>query len=195
MFKIGTHDSATGEKGKGFLSWLVTPFAKTQSKTIKEQYDAGCRIFDIRIKHYNGVWRCAHGLWKSMRTAMDIISEINDFTDVCGVSLTYEGRGTENENFLEFVKLIKDKCKHCCYGGVAVKYGKDGDGFNVRYDYLDPSTEEFNRLCLNKDAKQGFLPLDGRSWHTYLPIPWLWDKIYKQPHVFTEDVVTYYDFL
>ena len=37
--KIATHDSATGEKGRGFLSFLVAPFAKTQSKTIKEQYD------------------------------------------------------------------------------------------------------------------------------------------------------------
>ena len=43
MNKIATHNSSTGEKGKGFLSFLVTPFAKTQSKTIKEQYDAGCR--------------------------------------------------------------------------------------------------------------------------------------------------------
>jgi len=39
--KIATHDSATGEKGKGFLSFLVSPFAKTQSKSIQEQYDAG----------------------------------------------------------------------------------------------------------------------------------------------------------
>ena len=48
--KIATHDSATGEKGKGFLSFLVSPFAKTQSKTIKEQYDAGCRSFDMCIE-------------------------------------------------------------------------------------------------------------------------------------------------
>jgi hypothetical protein len=26
MNKIGTHNSATGMKGKGWLSWLVTPF-------------------------------------------------------------------------------------------------------------------------------------------------------------------------
>lgn len=34
MLKIATYDSATGEKGKGLLSI----FARTQSKTIKEQY-------------------------------------------------------------------------------------------------------------------------------------------------------------
>ena len=50
MNKIATHDSATGEKGKGFLSFLVSPFAKTQSKSLQEQYDAGCRSFDIRVR-------------------------------------------------------------------------------------------------------------------------------------------------
>ena len=41
MLKIATHDSATGESGRGLLSRLVTPFARTQGKTIREQYDAG----------------------------------------------------------------------------------------------------------------------------------------------------------
>ena len=53
MLKIGTHDSATGEHGN-WWSWLFYPFAKTQSKTIKEQYEAGCRLFDIRIRKVLG---------------------------------------------------------------------------------------------------------------------------------------------
>ena len=73
MLKIATHDSATGEKGQGFLSWLITPFAKTQSKTIKEQYDVGCRMFDIRVKLINNEWYCAHGIWRTKRTAEDIL--------------------------------------------------------------------------------------------------------------------------
>lgn len=60
--KIATHDSATGEKGRGFLSFLVTPFAKTQGKTIQEQYDAGCRSFDIRVREHKTylcvLWWC-----------------------------------------------------------------------------------------------------------------------------------------
>lgn len=60
---IGTHNSATGEKGKGILSWLVTPFSKTQSKTIEEQYNAGCTMFDIRFKQdKDKVVICKHGL-------------------------------------------------------------------------------------------------------------------------------------
>ena len=92
MNKIATHDSATGEKGKGFLSFLVSPFAKTQSKTIKEQYDAGCRSFDIRVKKdKDGVYRCAHGLWTSKRYASDILRQINSFPEPCQVCGTYEG--------------------------------------------------------------------------------------------------------
>ena len=75
MKLIATHDSATGEKGKGILSWLGTPFAKTQSKTIKEQYEAGCRMFDIRVKLIDNEWYCAHGLWRTKRTAYDKLEE------------------------------------------------------------------------------------------------------------------------
>ena len=57
MRKIATHDSATGEKSKGFLSWIGTPFARTQRKTLREQYEAGCRMFDIRVKLVDGEWR------------------------------------------------------------------------------------------------------------------------------------------
>ena len=59
--KIATHDSATGEKGKGLLSIIGTPFARTQSKTIEEQYVAECRMFDIRVKLIKGSFKCAHG--------------------------------------------------------------------------------------------------------------------------------------
>ena len=53
MEKIATHDSATGEKGMWYCIPLI-PFAKTQSKTLKEQYDAGCRFFDLRVKIHRG---------------------------------------------------------------------------------------------------------------------------------------------
>lgn len=44
--KIGTHNSATGEKGKGFISLLVTPFSKCQGSDIASQINMGCRYFD-----------------------------------------------------------------------------------------------------------------------------------------------------
>ena len=83
--KIATHDSATGEASHGLISLLVIPFARTQNKTIKQQYEAGCRSFDIRVRYSKKrrMWICAHGLWESVRPAEAIINEINKFPDKC----------------------------------------------------------------------------------------------------------------
>ena len=47
---IATHNSGTGEKSGGWLSRLFFIFAKCQSKTLVEQYNAGVRLFDLRIR-------------------------------------------------------------------------------------------------------------------------------------------------
>lgn len=189
MWKIATHDSATGEKGKGVISWLVTPFARTQSKTIAEQYAAGCRSFDIRIKKVKGEWHCAHGLWISKRTLVSIIEEINNFDDRCDVCLTYEGRIDNNDEIISLFNILRGTYKNINWGELSVKYGKNAKGVRVKYDTVVEAQPTY------RWGKKGFLPLDGSSWHTYIPIPWLWDRLYKRPHVFDEKVFTFVDFL
>lgn len=189
MLKIATHDSATGEKGKGFVSWLITPFAKTQSKTIKAQYDAGCRSFDIRIKKYKNEWHCAHGIWISKRTLKSIIQEINVFPERCYVTITYEGKIDNNDEIIALFNKMKIAYKRIIWGALSVKYGKDSSAIKVKYDIVVKPQPKY------EFGIQGFLPLDGRSWHTYLPIPWLWDRLYKRPHVFYEDYFVIVDFL
>lgn len=189
MLKIATHDSATGEKGKGMLSWLVTPFAKTQSKTIKEQYEADARMFDIRCKLVDGVWRCAHGLWQSQRTLEDIICELAQMDDRCQVMLTYEGKAEHNDELLDLAMKMRQRFKHIIWGPVAVKYGKDSNGLKVKYDIIQDCQKGFEKNV------QGFKQLDGRSWHILLPIPWLWKKIYYNKPEFSEEYFTWVDFL
>lgn len=189
MKRMATHNSATGEKGKGLISWLVTPFSRTQSKTIAEQYVAGCRSFDLRIKKVEDNWHCAHGIWTSKRTFVSIIEEINSFPCRCDVSLTYEGRVDNNDEIISLFNLIRGTYKHINWGELSVKYGKDAKGVRVKYDKVIDAQPEY------RWGRQGFLPLDGYSWHTYIPIPWLWDMIYTRPHVFNEDVFTFVDFL
>lgn len=186
--KIATHDSATGERGQGFLSLLVTPFAKTQSKTIKEQYEAGCRMFDIRVKEDGSEWRCAHGLWKSERIAYHIIWEIDNLGEPCYVTITYEGKNAPTE-FCIFVDNCKKYTKNIIFGGIAIKYGKGSNLFKVKYDYVEPYPKEW------PSNEQAFLPLDGRSWHILLPIPWLWKKICYNKVEFNDKVYKYVDFL
>ena len=189
MLKIATHDSATGEKGQGLLSWLVTPFAKTQSKTIKEQYDAGCRMFDIRIKLLDNNWYCAHGIWHTKRTADDILSEINNFPEKCYVTLTYEGNKDNLFVFSTFVDRVQSHLTNINWGGIGVKYGEGSHLFKVKFDYIQPYPKNWPA------SKQGFLPLDGKTWHIILPLPWLWKKLYNNNPVFNSDFYTFVDFL
>lgn len=187
---IGTHNSATGEKGKGILSWLVTPFSKTQSKTIEEQYNAGCTMFDIRFKQdKDKVVICKHGLWSSKRTLESILNQINNYGN-CLVSLTYEGKSNtllQHQSLIGYYEYIKKKYPNITWQYLAIKYGKNSQGIKCRYDIL--------KVDLPIKTIQGFLPLDGRSWHTYLPIPWLWKKIYNDTPTFNNEYYTYVDFL
>lgn len=47
----------------------------------------------------------------------------------------------------------------------------------------------------NVPMQEKLVILDGRSWHTYLPIPWLWKKIYYNKPEFNDDYYTNVDFL
>lgn len=183
MLKIATHNSATGEKGRGFLSWFVTPFTKTQSKTIKEQYDAGCRMFDIRVKLIDNVWYCAHGIWHTKRTAEDILKEINNFSERCYVTLAYEGDKDNTYEFSIFVGRVKFHLTNINWGGVAIKCS------NTKYVYIQSYPENWPA------TRRGFLPLDRTSWNILLPIPWLWKKIYYNKHIFFDNIYTFVDFL
>lgn len=192
QLKIATHDSATGEKGRGFLSFLVSPFAKTQSKTIQEQYDAGCRSFDIRVrKDKEGIYRCAHGLWMSRRSATEILSLINSFPEPCQVCVTYEGCIDDfayYDLFEHYCEWCKNNFFNITFGKFCIKYDKR-NSVKVSYDVVIPEDKNY------EGGIQGFLPLDGKSWHTYLPIPWLWDRLYHRPHTFNADKFTFVDFL
>ena len=190
MLKIATHNSATGEKPTWY-SWILTPFARCQGKTIKKQYEAGCRLFDIRIKLIRGKWKSAHGIWITKRSVEDILSELNGFQDTCHVTLTYEGGADHNSEFLEFVKRIKAEYTNNKYGPVAVKYGKDSSGIEVKYDYILDADADW----LDAPTRSHFVALDGKNWQTYIPIPWLWKKIYYNKPDFREDIYTYVDFL
>lgn len=189
MLKIATHNSATGERGQGLLSYLVTPFTKTQSKTIKEQYEAGCRMFDIKVKLIDNVWYCAHGIWHTKRNAEDILKEINNFPDKCYVTLTYEGDKDNTYEFSTFADRVQFYLTNINWGGVAIKCDKDTNICNTKYDYIQPYPSNWPA------TRRGFLPLDGTSWHLLLPIPWLWKKIYYNNPVYFDNIYTFVDFL
>lgn len=200
MVKIATHDSATGEKGKGLLSIIGTPFARTQNKTIKEQIEAGCRLFDLRIRNTKRGWVCCHGLWQSEKTVDEILNEINSVEGNVYCNITFEDdfvddktkkvtlynilgqfikSDTTEEEFMDKIDSIVKTYSHIKFCDIAVKYPI------WRVVRRDNSVRSVSK----------FLALNGTTWHTLLPIPWLWKKIYNDKPEFSENYFTYVDFL
>lgn len=190
MKKIATHDSATSEKPINFLSWLTIPFARTQSKTLQEQIDYGVRMFDFRAKLYNGVYHNGHGPYTCKRTLEDMLRQINSIGEQTYLTLTYEGKLETQEKidaFINQVNVWKKMFPNIMFGGVAVKY-TDND-LKVDWEYLTGFPSSFPK------SVSKFIALNGKSWQTYIPIPWLWKKFYFNKPEFNDECFTYVDFL
>lgn len=191
MVKIGTHNSVTGETGN-FWSKFLTPFARCQSKTLVEQYRAGCRLFDLRIVRHRGKYYGAHGAWRTKKEISECLSPLYDAVclDKAKVYLApvYEGLlDAEGErDFVDFCTALKALYPYFVWGSIHAKYADHG--LTVDWPMLKQG-------AFLPKSRQGFLPLDGRHWQTYLPIPWLWKMIYFRKPQFDEDVYTYVDFL
>lgn len=177
MLKIATHNSVTGERGRGFLSLLVAPFSKCQSKTLAEQFEVGCRYFDIRYKWSDKrkEYVCAHGLWESQKTLNDVLKEINSFGD-CYVMMTCESGEPMSEDDIFF--YIKN------YPNIQFT------SFNFKHPEW-----EMVWFSIRVPSVSKFKVLDWSTWHTLLPIPWLWKKVYFDKPEFNEEVFTMVDFL
>lgn len=175
---IGTHNSGTGEASKGLLSCLIAPFAKCQSKTIQQQYDAGCRYFDLRVTFIGDKLYLAHGLWKSKTSLEEALEVLNKYNDVY-VSITYE----HNIDNIDIYKLYIDNIYNI--------YN------NIKYTYIAIKNPKWTVIeSINSISTiQGFKSLDGSSWHTYIPIPWFWDRVLSRPHKFNNEIFTLVDFL
>lgn len=188
--KIGTHDSMTGERSM-WISIPGIPFARTQSKTIYEQYCAGCRLFDLRTKKVFGKWRGAHGWWYSKKSTEEVLACLNVLStksDPINVSITYEGRLKNAGEFEEVVKGWKEKYGNLRWGPVAAKY-KNDHTLKVEYGNIMEADKDF------QGGPQFFLPLDGRTWHIILPIPWLWKQFYFKKVEFNTKEYRIVDFL
>lgn len=180
MKKIATHNSATGEKGRGLLSWLVTPFARCQGKSIEGQLSAGCRYFDLRVKKdRKGHWVLAHGLWTARTDILDVLRLLGGEKGVY-VMLTYEGR-SDNAAFLmeEFLSLYAKQLKNVQVTEVNVKHP------------VWRTVKTLNEVALGTDFER----LDGANWRTLLPLPWLWKKLRHDKTEFQDDVFIMVDFL
>lgn len=100
--KIGTHNTMTYLKPK---KWYLYPFrfiARCQSLSIKEQYDLGVRIFDIRITYdKKGRVEFRHGLIAYKGDVYDTLAWLNSHNVPIKIRiLLEEGKESPEKEFL-----------------------------------------------------------------------------------------------
>lgn len=189
-FIKGSHNSATGEKSANLLSKLVRPFAKCQSKTLKQQLDEGVQAFDFRVVYKDGKLTIVHGLWSTNLNINTTLKKIANYAKKSGkdyyVRIIYKGKLFDHNyvSFISWYKKVPNK--------TLVKYhivNKEGHSLY----------KNFTNHCehLYKD-----LSINFKSFYWLIPIPWLWNKLTK-PNIIDkvanllnhQDVVLYNDFV
>ena len=116
-------------------------------------------MFDLRVKLYKDDWYLAHGAWRSRRTLLGALLEINDYPEVCRVILTYEG-SRHDAAFARFCEMT-DGIEHAFS--------------TLRFVYIAVKRPKwaFVRVIDKRSYPvQGFMPITG--WRRIMPIPWIW---------------------
>jgi hypothetical protein len=179
MKKIGTHNAATGEKGS-FFSKLLTPFACCQCKTLVEQYDAGVRLFDIRLKRHNDTLYCYHGIWRANKSAQDLLKPLLEkLTETTYFELTYEG-SNPSETDIFVIKKLAEWIQSMSSNAVITRINR-----KTPWEAI----ETYYPLAYYGDGA-GFLGIHG--WRCLLPIPWIWSKLHTPK--LSENKFTFIDF-
>lgn len=162
--KIATHNSGTGEQSGGWLSKLFSVFAKCQDKTLVEQYQCGVRLFDLRIrKNKKGAWVFSNGLWESKNPVGYALSDLNLAAYKAGekamVMVTYDGDCRDKAGFMSEVSSWD------CYSW-------------LERAEISVKKPKWRTLAIYQNIAyvNCFRELDWSSWHTLIPIPWLWER-------------------
>lgn len=86
--KLASHNSWTF--GSLHNWWLPKFMAKCQNKNIQQQYDAGVRLFDLRLKFYKGKFVVAHGIYKYKVDWEEDLKWLNQKPEQCYVRVLLE---------------------------------------------------------------------------------------------------------
>lgn len=162
MRLIATHNSGTGECSDGWLSRLLVPFARCQSLTLREQYEEGVRLFDLRVRKYYGEYYICHGLWCSSMTLEDALLMLNSCASAsCEqvlVMLTYEG---------ELSDVMQSQFMYDMYD--VLEYYR-----NIQLTTLNVKYPVWRTLKTERPVyyEQHYTMITG--WRCLLPIPYLW---------------------
>ena len=188
MVKIATHDSATGEKSKNFLHALGRVFAQTQTKTIREQYEAGVRYFDLRVD--KDLVLC-HGLWKANKDLADLLIEMKGYVGETTYFRVIIERKYPEEEIERLRKTIRNLFN--LHGGEYMKitYIAQKIPWKTLKEYRDVPVR---MAYLSVPTPKEYITWPYDDWRRYIPIPRVLKKITPKVE-YSEDRFTMVDFI
>lgn len=182
---IGTHNSMTYLRPKQWWGYLFIPFWRCQNKTIREQWDAGVRCFDLRItfeKYGKPVF--AHGIVKLKGDVYNTIYNIRHLSNIKNeqvyVRLVCECK-SDNENI---AALFKTLCFRIDKFTKAIPFeGRRKGDWKLLYDFqYKPKLNQF----------VGSMAPDARWYEKFMPKPYA--KRMNEHNQPQEDI-SLYDFI
>lgn len=152
------------------MKWWMRPFsfvAKCQSKNIRQQYEAGVRLFDLRVRFdKDGALVLAHGLAEYDASGLEAdLRWLNNQLDVVIVQVVLElflyNRSQEIE-FTSWCKAIRRKYKNIYFAG-----------YYRKFDW-----EPLLSCMINPSIAGCFASAPSNKWYSKINDlwPWLWAK-------------------
>lgn len=187
---IGTHNSMTFLRPAKWYGWFMIPFARCQRKTITQQWAAGARVFDLRVKFDRcGNSHFAHGLYDCTyrRTPDGVLNTIERlrcfYKEDVYVRLILEDTKAENyqaEYFRKACKLSEAKFPSIHFFGG----NRKGDWAQiVEFDYKPNLTQYV-----------GSMMEDARWYEKFMPFAYAWRRNKKNKQNPQGDIAIY-DFI
>lgn len=179
--KYGLHNALTAYYLKGWMKhfdWLVQPFSKCQYKSSLTK--EGVVLVDLQVSLYKGKWYGSHGLVWYNAPLNDILQYMNGWciknSKTIYLRLGYDNHWftkLEEIKFLDLVERIKDFYHNHI---TLYEWYIERTGFVYRTDFSKKVFERYWTLSWAKSQVK-------KHWwkfYLFLPIPWLWAKLYKK---------------
>lgn len=186
----GSHNTMTYLYPDNQIMKLFKWIYQCQSKTITEQFEEGCRCFDLRIRLENNRWVFAHGLYKSSRHKIeDILNMLKGLAKLNRIKiyirLILETSKYDKITESEFIKLCKT---------LKTKYSENLIFFEGRRKYDWKILYDFKYY---PEVKQFVGSM--KSWYGKL-CPWLYSFIHKKRDLekassYDNDIICLFDFI
>lgn len=170
--KLASHNSWSYLPPTKWLMRLLSFVAKCQAKNIREQYEDGVRLFDLRVRftHY-GFLILAHGLAEYDASGLEAdLRWLNNQLDVVYVQVVLEIGKSDCMQELAFVnwcKTIRRRYKNIIFVG-----------FHRKFDWKQLIDDKHEDLPI----AGCFASAPSEKWYSKINDlwPWLWAKLHNR---------------